>query len=71
MNIIEVIFDIIRLNDHLNWELFHVQELKCFNEMFSMLLKKDIEHIVMSYEIIRQMHAHVISYIERNEPSCL
>lgn len=52
------------LDNKLNWDLFQVQELECFNEMFSTLLKKDIEQIVMSYEIIRQLHAQAIAFCE-------
>nr|XP_002126709.1 NEDD4-like E3 ubiquitin-protein ligase WWP2 [Ciona intestinalis] len=43
-----------KFDNKLRWELFQVQELDCFSEMLTMLMKKELEQIVMSYESARQ-----------------
>nr|CAB3267778.1 NEDD4-like E3 ubiquitin-protein ligase WWP2 [Phallusia mammillata] len=43
-----------RFDSKLRWELFQVHELDCFSEMLTMLMKKELEQIVMSYESNRQ-----------------
>jgi len=53
-----------RFDSKLRWELFQVQELDCFGEMLTMLMKKELEQIVMSYETARQ--AIVAEVAERN-----
>lgn len=44
-----------RFDSKLRWELFQVHELDCFSEMLTMLMKKELEQIVMSYEAHRQL----------------
>lgn len=42
-------------HDHkLRWELFQIQELDCFSEMLTMLMKKELKEIVMKYEKARE-----------------
>ena len=54
-----------KLDGKLRWELFQVNELDCFGEMLTMLMKKELEQIVMSYETAR--HAVIAEISERKQ----
>ena len=54
-----------KYDSKLRWELFQVHELDCYSEMLTMLMKKELEQIVMSYETARQAIGSEIS--ERNK----
>lgn len=43
-----------RYDHKLRWELFQTQELDCFSEMLTMLMKKELKEIVMKYEKARE-----------------
>lgn len=43
-----------RFDHKLRWEFFQVQELDCFSEMLTMLMKKELKDIVMKYEKMRE-----------------
>ena len=54
-----------KYDSKLRWELFQVHELDCYSEMLTMLMKKELEQIVMSYETARQAIGSEIA--ERNK----
>ena len=49
-----------RYDHKLRWELFQTQELDCFSEMLTMLMKKELKEIVMKYEKAREGYTQEI-----------